>query len=117
MATTDKTTPEAVQQHHPSTLDNSSTENENHETKADVKTNEFAEAGVPEDEAEYKRTEAALVRKLDLYIAPVMMMLMLISYLDRGNIGFAATQGMATDIGLKGNQLNVSPIYRTSRRF
>lgn len=56
----------------------------------------------------YKKKEAALLRKLDLFIAPVMMMLMLISYLDRGNIGFAATQGMITDIGLKGSQLNVS---------
>lgn len=55
-----------------------------------------------------RRAEAALVRRLDTFIAPVMMMLMLISYLDRGNIGFAATQGMADDIGLKGTQLNVS---------
>jgi hypothetical protein len=53
------------------------------------------------------KREDALRRKLDLYIAPVMMMLMLISYLDRGNIGFAATQGMTTDIGLKGSELNV----------
>ena len=55
--------------------------------------------------------EAALLRKLDLFIAPVMMMLMLISYLDRGNIGFAATQGMITDIGLKGSELNVCQTY------
>jgi hypothetical protein len=55
----------------------------------------------------FKKKEAALLRKLDLFIAPVMMMLMLISYLDRGNIGFAATQGMITDINLKGSQLNV----------
>ena len=54
--------------------------------------------------------ERALVRKLDLYIAPVMMLLMLISYLDRGNIGFAATQGMTDDIGLEGSQLNVWPL-------
>ena len=31
-----------------------------------------------------RQKEKALVRKLDLFIAPVMMMLMLISYLDRG---------------------------------
>jgi hypothetical protein len=55
-----------------------------------------------------KKKEDALRRKLDRYVAPVMMMLMLISYLDRGNIGFAATQGMTTDIHLKGSQLNVS---------
>jgi hypothetical protein len=56
---------------------------------------------------EYRKKEAKLLRKLDLFIAPVMMMLMLISYLDRGNIGFAATQGMIVDIGLKGSELNV----------
>jgi len=54
------------------------------------------------------RKEKALVRKLDCFIAPVMMLLMLISYLDRGNIGFAATQGMTNDIGLRGNQLNTA---------
>lgn len=56
---------------------------------------------------EYSKKEAKLLRKLDCFIAPVMMLLMLISYLDRGNIGFAATQGMIDDIGLKGSQLNV----------
>ncbi|GAB7349594.1 hypothetical protein MBLNU459_g0283t1 [Dothideomycetes sp. NU459] len=58
--------------------------------------------------AVHKAKEAAVVRKLDLFIAPVMMMLMLISYLDRGNIGFAATQGMIVDIGLVGSQLNTA---------
>jgi hypothetical protein len=65
------------------------------------------------DSIEAKSKEDALRRKLDRYVAPVMMMLMLISYLDRGNIGFAATQGMTTDIKLKGSQLNVSQkMYR-----
>ncbi|KAI1343123.1 retrograde regulation protein 2 [Xylariaceae sp. FL0016] len=60
------------------------------------------------EEAERRQKEKALVRKLDCFIAPVMMLLMLISYLDRGNIGFAATQGMAEDIHLKGSQLNTA---------
>ncbi|OIW29028.1 retrograde regulation protein 2 [Coniochaeta ligniaria NRRL 30616] len=70
---------------------------------------EFApsESGIVED-AERRAKEKALVRKLDLYIAPVMGLLQLISYLDRGNIGFAATQGMTTDIHLKGNNLNTA---------
>lgn len=80
---------------------------------------EFApsESGIVED-AERRAKEKALVRKLDLYIAPVMGLLQLISYLDRGNIGFAATQGMTTDIHLKGNNLNVcfSPaVYNLSK--
>jgi len=57
---------------------------------------------------ENRKKENALRRKLDCFVAPVMMMLMLISYLDRGNIGFAATQGMTTDIGLKGSELNTA---------
>ncbi|KAF2264959.1 retrograde regulation protein 2 [Lojkania enalia] len=57
---------------------------------------------------EARTKEAKLVRKLDCFVAPVMMMLMLISYLDRGNIGFAATQGMTDDINLEGSQLNTS---------
>ncbi|KAI3400366.1 hypothetical protein diail_3383 [Diaporthe ilicicola] len=65
----------------------------------------------PEDGTEQERRrndESALVRKLDCFIAPVMMLLMLISYLDRGNIGFAATQGMSVDIHLKGSELNTA---------
>lgn len=56
---------------------------------------------------ERQRKEKALVRKLDCFIAPVLMLLMLVSYLDRGNIGFAATQGMTDDLGLQGSDLNV----------
>lgn len=63
----------------------------------------------PQDASQAEATrEARLVRKLDCFIAPVMMLLMLISYLDRGNIGFAATQGMTADIGLAGTQFNTA---------
>jgi len=71
-------------------------------------THEYLHQDEPPDVVASRKKEAALVRKLDCFVAPVMMMLMLISYLDRGNIGFAATQGMTKDIGLKGSQLNVS---------
>ncbi|ORY14066.1 major facilitator superfamily domain-containing protein [Clohesyomyces aquaticus] len=71
-------------------------------------TREYLQQDESPDSIEAKKKEAALVRKLDCYVAPVMMLLMLISYLDRGNIGFAATQGMTKDIGLKGSQLNTA---------
>ena len=78
----------------------------------DEKTDEVQREYLSQDETpeaiEEKKKEDALRRKLDRFVAPVMMMLMLISYLDRGNIGFAATQGMTADIHLKGSQLNVS---------
>ena len=78
------------------------------EKKEEVHHEYLAQDETPEA-IEAKKKEDALRRKLDCYVAPVMMMLMLISYLDRGNIGFAATQGMTQDIGLRGSELNVSP--------
>jgi len=80
------------------------------ELKSTAEVAEFVEDGHPHAIADFNKKEAALRRKLDWYIAPVMMMCMLISYLDRGNIGFAASQGMTTEIGLTGNQLNASPL-------
>jgi hypothetical protein len=80
------------------------------------KTQEYLQQDELPDVVSARTREAALVRKLDCFVAPVMMLLMLISYLDRGNIGFAATQGMTRDIGLKGSQLNVIYYYLTSFR-
>ena len=59
----------------------------------------------PLDVEELKR-ERAVVWKLDLYVAPLVFLLQFVSNIDKGNIGFAATQGMAEDIHLQGNQLN-----------
>lgn len=81
-------------------------------SESDEKTDHVQREYLAQDETpeaiEAKKKEDALRRKLDRYVAPVMMMLMLISYLDRGNIGFAATQGMTDDINLKGSELNVN---------
>ena len=64
----------------------------------------------------FRKAELKVVRKLDLYVAPILIILQLISFLDRGNIGYAATQGMIKDLGLKGTQLNTAisifyPLY------
>lgn len=48
--------------------------------------------------------EKKLVRKLDLYIVPIIMLLYLFSFLDRVNIGNARLYGMEEDLGLHGNQ-------------
>ena len=82
-------------------MDNDQLEKPKHEVS------EYLENGTTPETIEFQKKEAKLVKKLDIFIAPVVMLLMLISYLDRGNIGFAATQGMADDIGLVSNQLNV----------
>jgi len=49
--------------------------------------------------------EKKLVFKLDCYLAPVMTLIFLAAYLDRANIGNAASAGMTTDLKLVGNQL------------
>lgn len=49
--------------------------------------------------------ETRLLVKLDLYLAPVMTLIFLAAYLDRANIGNAASAGMTKDLNLKGNQL------------
>ncbi|KAL1601694.1 hypothetical protein SLS60_006609 [Paraconiothyrium brasiliense] len=48
--------------------------------------------------------EAKLVRKLDLYIIPVVMLLYLFSFLDRVNIGNARLYGLEEDLGLNSTQ-------------
>jgi sugar phosphate permease len=69
---------------------------------------EYAVDDESPEAVEMRKREKRLIKKLDIYIAPVMMLLMLISYLDRGNIGFAATQGMIDDLDLKGSEYNIA---------
>ncbi|KAI9753604.1 MAG: hypothetical protein M4579_005068 [Chaenotheca gracillima] len=52
--------------------------------------------------------EKKLVRKLDLYIVPIVMLLYLLSFLDRVNIGNARLYNMEADLGLKGNQFQTA---------
>ncbi|ODQ63240.1 MFS general substrate transporter [Nadsonia fulvescens var. elongata DSM 6958] len=49
-----------------------------------------------------------LLRKLDWKLLPTLSVLYLMSFLDRGNIGNAKIEGMPDDIGLKGNQYNLT---------
>lgn len=52
--------------------------------------------------------EAKLVRKLDLCIIPMVILLYLLSFLDRVNIGNARLYGLEEDLGLEGNQFQVA---------
>src|ERR1700753_1999288 len=51
-----------------------------------------------------RKAEAKLVRKLDLFIIHITMLLYLFSFLDRVNIGNARLYGLEKDLGLHGNQ-------------
>jgi sugar phosphate permease len=61
------------------------------------------------------KREAKLLRKLDLSIAPIVLVIFLAAYLDRANIGNAASAGMSEDIGMSSAELgSVSIRYRIS---
>ncbi|CRK19798.1 hypothetical protein BN1723_017810, partial [Verticillium longisporum] len=53
-------------------------------------------------------SEEKLVRKLDLYLIPLVMLLYLMSFLDRVNIGNARLYNLEEDLGLVGNQFQVA---------
>ncbi|KAF3178100.1 hypothetical protein TWF788_007543 [Orbilia oligospora] len=65
-------------------------------------------------------SEAALVRKLDFHIIPVVMLLYLCSFLDRINIGNAKLYGLEEDLGMTGTlkyQTAVSLLFVTYLLF
>lgn len=51
------------------------------------------------------KRERRLTRKLDLFIAPIMTVIFLNAYLDRANIGNAASAGMLEDLHMTDGQL------------
>ncbi|OQO05910.1 hypothetical protein B0A48_10006 [Cryoendolithus antarcticus] len=52
--------------------------------------------------------ERRVVRKCDLRVLPPILLLFMLSFLDRVNIGNAKIQGMAKDIDLRGTKYNVA---------
>lgn len=52
------------------------------------------------DEQERRRIEHALVRKIDLRIMPILVVLYILNYLDRNSIGSARDYGLQTDLKL-----------------
>lgn len=79
-------------------LEKTSNPNLGKETYHDVETE-----GGPEVLIDHK-AEAKLLRKLDAYIIPITMLLYLLSFLDRVNIGNARLYGLEEDLGLSSDQ-------------
>ncbi|KAG5733997.1 hypothetical protein E4T56_gene6798 [Termitomyces sp. T112] len=52
--------------------------------------------------------QSCLKRKFDFFILPPLTIMYLCNALDKGNVGNAKTDGWDKDIGLTGNQLNLS---------
>ncbi|THH06988.1 hypothetical protein EW145_g3694 [Phellinidium pouzarii] len=55
--------------------------------------------------------ERALYRKIDLRLMPILSLMYLCSFLDRGNIGNAKLAGLVTQLDLVGNQYNIALPY------
>lgn len=49
--------------------------------------------------------EKTLIRKLDIYLSPLMTVIFLRAYLDRANIGNAASAGMTQDLGMSSGDI------------
>ncbi|KAK3938196.1 major facilitator superfamily transporter [Diplogelasinospora grovesii] len=50
--------------------------------------------------------EKAILRKMDIRLIPMLALLYLLSFLDRGNIGNAKIEGLQQDLGLSADQYN-----------
>jgi hypothetical protein len=50
--------------------------------------------------------EAAVLRKMDLRLIPMLSILYLLAFLDRGNIGNAKIEGLLTDLHMSGPEYN-----------
>jgi hypothetical protein len=50
--------------------------------------------------------EKKILRKMDWHLIPMLALLYLLSFLDRGNIGNAKIEGLQEDLGMTGAQYN-----------
>ncbi|KAM5545391.1 hypothetical protein V8D89_001004 [Ganoderma adspersum] len=55
--------------------------------------------------------EKRLWRKVDMRLMPILTLMYLCSFLDRGNIGNAKLQGLTTQLNLTGNKYNIALPY------
>ncbi|KAL2830265.1 histidine phosphatase superfamily [Aspergillus cavernicola] len=55
-----------------------------------------------------EKAEKKLIRKMDMYILPFVVLLYLFSFLDRVNIGNARLYGLEEDLGLVGDQYQIA---------
>ncbi|KAK5655658.1 hypothetical protein OQA88_5591 [Cercophora sp. LCS_1] len=74
------------------------------DVKVDGELDPASSASENEGEASGAINERALLRKLDWRLLPAVGILYLLSFLDRSNVGNARIEGLATDLGMTGNQ-------------
>lgn len=74
--------------------------------------NEFSRGGMSQEDIAFvanfpDERKKKILRKVDLRLVPMLVLLYLIAYLDKTNIGNAKIEGMTEDLSLKGIQYNV----------
>ncbi|KAF2152232.1 MFS general substrate transporter [Myriangium duriaei CBS 260.36] len=62
----------------------------------------------PLSDSERKALNTKLVRKIDLRLLPMMLLMYIMNYLDRNNIATAKLAGLSKDLNLKNNQYQLS---------
>ncbi|RSL87072.1 hypothetical protein CEP52_015633 [Fusarium oligoseptatum] len=80
--------------------------------KSGIMHSEHQRGGLSEGDFDFLRTfpedrKKAIIRKVDLRLVPMLVLLYLIAYLDKTNIGNAKIEGMTEDLELKGIQYNI----------
>lgn len=72
-------------------------------------TNEYSDtASVKTEYVIDKKAQRKLVRKLDLWLVPIIFLLYLLCFIDRTNIGNARIAGLERDLGLVGYEFNIA---------
>jgi hypothetical protein len=79
--------------------------------KADVAHNEHADKIDGDLDAIDPIAEKKLLRKVDLHVVPPLLILFLLVFLDRVNIGNAKIQGMTTELHMQGHDYNICSIH------
>ncbi|KAK4048922.1 hypothetical protein OIV83_004478 [Microbotryomycetes sp. JL201] len=68
-----------------------------------------ARGGVVKPAREFTAAEEAkLYRKVDIHLLPMLAILYLLSFMDRGNIGNARLAGLEADLGMSGNDYSIA---------
>lgn len=66
------------------------------------------EPSLPNRDDSDSAAEKHLLWKLDIHVLPILMVLFLLAFLDRINIGNARLQGLEDDLNMAGNDFNIA---------
>lgn len=71
-----------------------------------IKCGEVVEVADENVDPESSINEKQVLRKMDRHLIPILAVLYLMSFLDRGNIGNAKIEGLVDDLKMTGQQYN-----------